>query len=92
MLIVMTNIKLYDLYISNHVQASTSICLKMIFKRQLAYHLLIKINLHEKCTFKMLITLKYYHRTLYHISFLNNLILSVKHVCPNRQILNGLSF
>ena len=77
MLIVMTNIKLYDLYISKHVQASTSISFTMIFKRQLAYHLPIKINLHEKCTFKMLIALKHYHRTLYHLSFLNNLILSL---------------
>ena len=69
MLIVTTNIKLYDLYISKHVQASTSISSKMIFKRQYTYHLLIKINLHEKCTLKMLISLKHYHRTLYHLSF-----------------------
>ena len=34
MLIVAINIKLYDLYISKHVQASTSIRFKMIFKRQ----------------------------------------------------------
>ena len=65
---------------------------KKIFKRQYAYHLLIKINLHEKCTFKMLIALKHYHRTLYLLSFLNNLILSLKHVYSNRQISNRLIF